>query len=79
MKILLFLAILAISGCETNKFESGSYKVVSVKKFNGQSVVHLEGYRREFILPTDSLKKDDYIFISAVPKNLQNISARDRK
>lgn len=73
MKALLFLAILATAGCAEKGFKSGSYKVVSVKKFKGQSVVHLEGYKKEFILPTDSLRKNDFIFITAKPVYMPNV------
>ena len=65
MKTLLVVALLALAGCSTNnKMQSGSYRVVTVKKFHGKSVVQLEGFKKEFVLPTDSLEKDEYVYIT---------------
>jgi hypothetical protein len=68
MKTLLLIVLLGIAGCtSTNKLQTGSYKVVTVKKFDGKSIVQLEGLKKEFVLPTDSLDKDEYVYITVAP------------
>lgn len=49
--------------CTTSKFEEGSYRINSVTHVKGKSIVTFEGYNREFILPTDTLKKGDVVYL----------------
>jgi hypothetical protein len=69
MKTLLLLITLSLAACSTNQLQSGEHKVVSVKKFKGKSVVKIEGSNKEFILPTDTLEKDESIYITVLPKS----------
>lgn len=66
--LLLFLTIIFLGACSTSHFYEGTYKVASAKKMpKGQSYVKFEGVNKEFLLPTDTLKKGDYVYF--VKKN----------
>ena len=71
MKTILTLVIaIALASCSSSKFETGTYRVSTVKHVNGNSIVRFEGYNREFVLPTDTLKKGDLVYFvdpTAVP------------
>jgi hypothetical protein len=63
MKTILSLLIaIALVSCSSSKFETGTYRVSTVKHVNGNSIVRFEGYNREFVLPTDTLKKGDLVY-----------------
>ena len=66
MKTLLLLATVALGGCAAKQLHSGHYKVNTVKTFKGKSVVTLEGLQKEFLLPTDTVQKDDLIYLNIV-------------
>ena len=62
MKTILLIAMVFLGACKATEFHSGTYKVASAKKIaNNQSLVHLEGLDKEFVMPTDTLKKGDYV------------------
>ena len=66
MKALIIL-LLFIAGCTTSKFHPGSYRVSSVKNLNGSAIVKFEGLEKEFVLPTDTLKKGDLVYFVERP------------
>jgi hypothetical protein len=63
MKTLILLSLFFLSACSTSHFYEGTYKVASAKKLpRGQSYVKFEGVGKEFLLPTDTLKKGDLVY-----------------
>lgn len=63
MKTLILLSLLFLGACSTSNFYEGTYKVASAKKLpKGQSYVKFEGVNKEFLLPTDTLKKGDLVY-----------------
>lgn len=63
MKTLIFLSLFFLGACSTSNFYEGTYRVASAKKLpKGQSAVKFEGVNREFVLPTDTLKKGDLVY-----------------
>lgn len=63
MKTLFLLSILFLGSCSASHFYEGTYKVASAKKLpRGQSYVKFEGVNKEFLLPTDTLKKGDLVY-----------------
>jgi len=63
MKTLILLSLFFLSACSASHFYEGTYKVASAKKMpHGQSYVKFEGVGKEFLLPTDTLKKGDLVY-----------------
>jgi hypothetical protein len=63
MKTLILLSLLFLGACSTSNFYEGTYRVASAKKMpRGQSYVKFEGVNKEFLLPTDTLKKGDLVY-----------------
>jgi hypothetical protein len=63
MKTLILLSLLFLAACSTSNFYEGTYRVASAKKMpRGQSYVKFEGVNKEFLLPTDTLKKGDLVY-----------------
>ena len=68
MKTLIFLSLFFLGACTASHFYEGTYRVASTKKLpRGQSYVKFEGVGKEFLLPTDTLKKGDLVYF--VKKN----------
>ena len=63
----LIIGLLLLAGCATSKFHPGTYRVSSVKNLNGSAIVKLEGFDKEFVLPTDTLKKGDLVYFVEKP------------
>lgn len=64
MKTLILFSLLFLGACSTSRFYEGTYKVASAKKLpKGQSAVKFEGVNKEFIMPTDTLKKGDLVYL----------------
>ena len=65
MKTIILLASLFLAGCSSSRFYEGTYRVASVKKLpRGQSYVKLEGMgNKEILLPTDTLKRGDLVYL----------------
>jgi hypothetical protein len=63
MKTLILLSLFFLSACGTSHFYEGTYRVASIKKIpRGQSYVKFEGVGKDFLLPTDTLKKGDLVY-----------------
>jgi hypothetical protein len=63
MKILLLAILIFFTACSVSHFYGGTYRVASVKKLpKGQSYVRFEGVGKEFLLPTDTLKRGDLVY-----------------
>lgn len=73
MKTLIIVALLLLAACKTSKFQNGTYRVESARHFNGKSVVHFEGLKKEFTFDTDTLKKGDLVYFVEKPKNIIDI------
>lgn len=70
MKTLILLSLFFLGACSTSHFYEGTYRVASVKKIpRGQSYVKFEGVGKEFLLPTDTLKKGDLVYFVQKNKN----------
>lgn len=62
MKTLILFCLIAMGACKASQFQSGTYKVITAHKtYGGQSLVMLEGFKKEFVFPTDTLKKGDLV------------------
>ncbi len=57
MKTLILLSLLFLGACSTSNFYEGTYRVASAKK-----MPKFEGVNKEFLLPTDTLKKGDLVY-----------------
>ncbi len=79
MKALIILFLLFLAGCTASKFQNGTYRVESAKKVNGKSVVMLEGLKKEFVFPTDTLKKGDLIYFADIPKEIREMRNQQRR
>jgi hypothetical protein len=67
--ILIGLAALGFSACKTTKIDSGTYRVAAAYKApGGNSRVYLEGFNKEFLFPTDTLKKGDLVYFVKLNK-----------
>ncbi len=61
--LILLLSLFFLGACSTSHFYEGTYRVASAKKMpKGQSYVKFEGVNKEFLLPTDTLKKGDLVY-----------------
>lgn len=68
MKTLILISLFFLCACSTTNFYEGTYRVASAKKLpRGQSYVKFEGINREFLMPTDTLRKGDLVYF--VKKN----------
>jgi uncharacterized lipoprotein YmbA len=62
--LILLLSLFFLGACSTSHFYEGTYKVASAKKLpKGQSAVKFEGVNKEFVMPTDTLKKGDLVYM----------------
>ena len=62
MKTLILFFFIALGACKATQFESGTYRVAKAHKTpGGHSRVMLEGFKKEFVFPTDTLKKGDLV------------------
>lgn len=71
MKIIIVFCLIALglSACKATKFDSGTYRVASAQKApGGNSRVLLEGFKKEFVFPTDTLKKGDLVYFVKLQK-----------
>lgn len=67
--ILSCLIALGLGACKATKIDSGTYKVASAQKApGGNSRVILEGFKKEFLFPTDTLKKGDLVYFVKLKK-----------
>lgn len=65
MKTALLIVMVFLGACKASQFQNGTYRVAYAKKIsNNQSIVHLEGLNKEFVMPTDTLKKGDYVYFA---------------
>lgn len=63
MKRLILISLFYLGACSTSHFYEGTYRVASIKKLpRGQSYVKFEGVGKEFLMPTDTLKKGDLVY-----------------
>ena len=70
MKTLILLCMLFLGACTASRYYEGTYRVASAKKLpRGQSAVRFEGIGKEFIMPTDTLKKCDLVYFVQKNKN----------
>lgn len=60
--ILIFAIIILTQSCKVVDI-TGQHKVLWVKHYGKKSVVKLEGLKKEFIFPTDTLKAGDIVNI----------------
>lgn len=65
MKPFILLATLFLASCSVSHMYQGTYRVASVKKLpRGQSYVKFEGLgNKEMLLPTDTLKRGDLVYL----------------
>lgn len=67
--ILTGLIALGLGACKAIKLDSGAYKVSSAQKApGGNTRVHLEGFKKEFLFPSDTLKKGDLVYFVKLKK-----------
>lgn len=67
--ILFCLIALGLGACKATKIDSGTYRVASAQKApGGNSRVLLEGFKKEFVFPTDTLKKGDLVYFVKLKK-----------
>ncbi len=65
MKTIILLCLITLGACKATQFQNGTYRVATAKKTaGGKSLVQLEGFKKEFIFPTDTLKKGDLIYFA---------------
>ena len=65
MKTIILSALMFLSACSVSHMYEGTYRVASVKKLpRGQSYVKFEGLgNKEMLLPTDTLKRGDLVYL----------------
>ena len=70
MKTIILFCLITLGACKASQFQSGTYRVAKAHKTpDGQSLVMLDGFKKEFIFPTDTLKKGDLVnFVSREKK-----------
>lgn len=67
--ILFCVIALGLAACKTTRIDTGTYRVASAQKARGgNSIVLLEGFKKEFVFPTDTLKKGDLIYFVKLNK-----------
>ena len=67
--VLFCLIALGLGACKATKMDSGTYRVASAQKApGGNSRVLLEGLKKEFVFPTDTLKKGDLVYFVKLKK-----------
>lgn len=67
--VLFCLITLGLGACKATKIDSGTYRVASAQKApGGHSRVILEGFNKEFVFPTDTLKKGDLVYFVKLNK-----------
>jgi len=67
MKAIILMGLIMLASCKVSKIHTGTYRVATATKISGgHSVVQLEGLNKEFVFPTDTLKKGDLVYF--VPK-----------
>ncbi len=70
--ILSCLIALGLGACTATKIDTGTYRVASAQKApGGNSVVTLEGFKKEFVFPTDTLKKGDLVNFVKLTNNVK--------
>lgn len=80
MKALAVICLSFLAACSVSKFEAGTYRVSTVKNYKGSSTVTFDGLKKEFIMPTDTLKKGYLVYFTDRPGTLPDArsSARNR-
>lgn len=62
MKTLILFCLIALGACKVIQYQSGTYRVATAHKTpDGHTRVMLEGFKKEFVFPTDTLKKGDLV------------------